>query len=280
MLRQALLSLVQQEANIRLFPHSRVQALQETADYITVQADKLAWQTQLLMIADGANSPCRALLNLSMTSWPYHQQALVALVQTEKSHQQTAWQVFNPEGPLAFLPLSQERLCSIVWSTRPGHANHLMSLADEAFNQQLGEAFARKLGEVAVMGQRYQFPLTMRHTGQYSGKRWLLLGDAAHTIHPLAGLGLNVGLADVATWLNCLEAANHQLTAHRALNAYQRQRKHAVWQVIAMMGGLKSLFANPLNPVVKLRGWGLTFCNRFSPLKRFFIEQATGGSSR
>lgn len=274
-LKQALLqALSLQKIGLTLCANNTVTAVEFSADWIRVNNDKNSWQAQLLMIADGGNSPCRQLLKVPLTTWSYHQDALVALITTEKAHQQTAYQVFNTDGPLAFLPLVDEKQCSIVWSTTPARAKQLMALSNKDFNKELMNAFAGTLGKVSVQGKRYQFPLTMRHAKQYSGSRWLLLGDAAHTIHPLAGLGLNVGLADVATWLNCLDNCN--VASRKALGAYQRQRKHAVWQIIAMMEGLKTLFTNPLPPVIALRGLGLRLCNGFSPLKQMFIEQATG----
>jgi 2-polyprenylphenol 6-hydroxylase len=276
-LKQALLQALNlQKSQLTLFANNNVTALTPATDWIAVTGEKNTWQAKLLMIADGGNSPCRQLVNVPLTSWSYHQHALVAAVTTEKKHQQTAYQVFNSDGPLAFLPLVDEQQCSIVWSTTPERARQLMTLPNKDFNQELTRAFASKLGDVRVQGKRLQFPLMMRHAKQYCGPGWLLLGDAAHTIHPLAGLGLNVGLADVATWLACLSHFNNLLTAKKALDSYQRQRKHAVWQIIAIMDGLKTLFANPLPPLIALRGFGLRACNRFSPLKRLFIEQATG----
>ncbi|KTD36550.1 2-polyprenyl-6-methoxyphenol hydroxylase [Legionella nautarum] len=273
-LKQALLRLLNEK--VVFFANHRVSGLESYKDFIQISTGETSWQAQLLMIADGATSPCRELLRVPLTTWPYHQQAVVASVQTEKSHQQTAYQVFNADGPLAFLPLTQEQQCSIVWSTSTAHAQRVMALSDEDFNQELEAAFASRLGKVKVMGKRYQFPLIMRHAKQYSGERWLLLGDAAHTIHPLAGLGLNVGLADVATWLACSEKLTTLSAVKKILGSYQRQRKYAVWQVIAMMDGFKSLFTNPLAPVIALRGLGLRICNGLTPLKRIFIEQAAG----
>lgn len=276
-LKQALLqALSKQKTGLTLFAHNRVTAVEPSADSIKVTGAEHSWQAKLLMIADGGNSLCRQLLNVSLTTWPYHQQSIVAMVSTENAHLHTAYQVFNSDGPLAFLPLANEKQCSIVWSTTAARAKQLMAFSDEEFNRDLTAAFASKLGQVRVEGKRYQFPLTMRHAKQYSGSRWLLLGDAAHTIHPLAGLGLNVGLADVATWLACLDTSKNLLATKRALGSYQRQRKHAVWQIIAMMEALKTLFTNPLPPVVALRGLGLRVCNELSPLKRMFIEQAAG----
>ncbi|WP_040534507.1 UbiH/UbiF/VisC/COQ6 family ubiquinone biosynthesis hydroxylase [Legionella drancourtii] len=275
-LKLALLQQVAQQANISLFPDCCVDAVHPDLHHVQVCSQQQVWEGQLLMIADGANSPARQKLKVELTSWPYKQQAIVATVAVEKAHQQTAYQVFNPDGPLAFLPLADAKQCSIVWSTTPLQAKKLLDLADDEFNEVLTTAFAQKLGQVQVISKRYQFPLHMRHVKQYSGNRWLLLGDAAHTIHPLAGLGLNVGLADVASWIHCLDTAQGALVSKKALGAYQRERKHAVWQIIALMEGFKRLFSNSFMPVVTLRGLGLGFCNQFTPLKRLFIQHARG----
>lgn len=275
-LKKALLECLFEKEQVSFFPNQQVQAIEVNANEIRLNTEDQSWWAKLLMIADGANSTCRQLLKVALTSWSYHQQALVALVSTEKSHQQTAYQVFNPDGPLAFLPLNNAHQCSIVWSTSPSHVKSLMNLPEQNFNQELTKAFATKLGQVTLQGPRQQFPLTMRHAKQYSGNRWILLGDAAHTIHPLAGLGLNVGLADITSWLACLDNNKNSISSKKLLATYQRQRKHAVWQIIAMMDSLKMLFANPLSPVVAMRGLGLRIANNLKPLKKFFITQAAG----
>jgi 2-octaprenylphenol hydroxylase len=230
------------------------------------------------MIADGANSPTRKKLDVPLTTWSYNQEALVATVSTEKPHQKTAYQVFNPDGPLAFLPLSNPNHCSIVWSTKPSRAQNLLKLNDDAFSSQLTQAFAERLGQVRLESARHQFPLQMRHVKHYVGKNWVLLGDAAHTIHPLAGLGLNVGLADISSWLHHLDSSKSKghLTSMNLLRAYQRERKFVVWQTILLMEGFKHLFSNSHRPITTLRGIGLRFCNEVSPLKRLFIQHAAG----
>lgn len=274
-LKQALLQQMSAQ-NIVTFPNCRVTEVQSTSDEIVISDGACTLQATLLIVADGAVSVTRELLGVSVTSWPYHQQAIVTTIHTENSHQHTAYQVFNRDGPLAFLPLVDPYQCSIVWSTSPARAKNLMDLADDQFAKQLTEAFAAKLGGCKVVGKRHQFPLYMRHAKRYSGPHWLLMGDAAHTIHPLAGLGLNVGLADLAAWLSIQDANKRQLWSNKMLGAYQRHRKYHVWQIIAVMEGLKNIFANPLAPVAALRGFGLRACDTVSPLKRFFIDQATG----
>ncbi len=263
-----------QDLDIELFPHHKINDVRINDHGISIQAESSLWHAKLFIVADGAMSSIRELLGVTLTSWPYHQTAIVTTVETEKPHQQTAWQVFNPDGPLAFLPLTDPHSCSIVWSTN--QAKHLMTLSDEAFEKELTNAIAAKLGHCKLRAARKQFPLIMRHTNQYSGAQWLLMGDAAHTIHPLAGLGLNVGLADLNCWLTHIDQNKQFTWSNKTLNAYQRERKHAVWQTIALMGCLKTLFANPLPAVTVIRGLGLNACNHLSPLKRLFMEHAAG----
>src|SRR3990167_6543015 len=275
-IRAALLHALSQLDNVALFPKQTIEMLSEDGELIQLASKKKQWTTRFLLAADGANSPCRTLLKVAVTTWDYFQHALVATVTTELSHQQTAYQVFNPDGPLAFLPLKNPHQCSIVWSTTPARAEELVAVSDTLFNQELMTAFARKLGAVTVTSPRHQFPLLMRHVEQYAGENWVLLGDAAHTIHPLAGLGLNLGLADVAEWFSLLDKTPGQLPLKKHLAAYQRQRKHAVWQVIVLMQSLKTLFASQLAPIRLLRGLGLQWCDKLPLLKRLFIDYADG----
>ncbi|STY31690.1 oxidoreductase with FAD/NAD(P)-binding domain [Legionella wadsworthii] len=275
-LKKALLKQVATQSLISLFPESCVDQIYIEENGVKVCCDQQTWEGQLLMIADGANSPARQILKVPLNSWSYNQNAIVATVSVEKPHQQTAYQVFHADGPLAFLPLANEHHCSIVWSTDPANAKKLMSLADQDFNISLTKAFASKLGQVELVSKRQQFPLQMRHVQQYVGQRWLLLGDAAHTIHPLAGLGLNVGLADVCSWIQCLDASKGTFISKKALGAYQRERKYSVWQIIVLMEGFKRLFGNSFIPIVTLRGLGLNFCNGLTPIKRLFIQHAQG----
>ncbi|MFZ4076613.1 MAG: FAD-dependent oxidoreductase [Legionellaceae bacterium] len=243
---------------------------------VSIFSDERAWHARLLIVADGPHSALRTLLHVPMTTWPYHQHAVVAQVQTTKPHQQTAYQVFEGKGALAFLPLVDPYQCSIVWSTSAPHASVLMKASDEQFSASLTQAFESRLGRVDVVGRRHEFPLHMRHTSSYVGPSWMLMGDAAHTLHPLAGLGLNVGLADVDAWCRLLDNRPGELNASRLLHAYQRERKYAVWQVIALMQGLKMLFTSPFSGVVATRGWGLNAVNRLTFLKKYLIAQAAG----
>jgi 2-octaprenylphenol hydroxylase len=273
-IKEALLKTISSKA-IASFAEFPVESVLTTAEGVTLSFGKEILHAKLMIVADGRASPTCKLLNVPFTEWSYHQDAIVALVKTEISHQKTAFQVFNPDGPLALLPLKDKHHCSIVWSTTPARAQELMISTDEVFEQTLTAAFEERLGCLELIGARYRFPLKMRHAENYTGQHWILMGDAAHTIHPLAGLGLNVGLSDVACWLEILGHDKLQRLKKKQ-GAYQRQRKYNVWQTIALMEGLKAIFANPLPPFTVLRGGGLRAVNSFTPLKRFFIRHAAG----
>lgn len=274
-LRHALLKEITQQ-KIPLYPENTVLSLKQWPDSIDICTEQGTWSTTLLIGVDGASSTIRRLFNLSLTTWPYHQEALVATVQIERPHQLTAYQVFNPDGTLAFLPLADSHHCSIVWASAPKRTQQRLALSEADFNEQLTEAFQAHLGEVRLCSTRHAFPLHMRHVKHYSGDHWVLMGDAAHTFHPLAGLGLNVGLADLTTFLTLLDATTDKHCTKRILGAYQRQRKYTVWQTIALMEGLKALFLNPLPPIVTLRKYALNGVDTLTELKRQLIRVAVG----
>ncbi|MDX2346162.1 MAG: FAD-dependent monooxygenase [Legionella sp.] len=262
---------------VQLISHAKVlDCIEITGGMRVCTEDKRTWDAELCMIADGAQSKMRDLLNIAMTTWSYHHDALVATVKTEKPHQHIAYQVFHSDGPLAFLPLKDPHHCSIVWSHPPARIKALMALDTCNFEAELTKTFASKLGDVQLCSTRVSFPLRMRHVEQYSGASWMLLGDAAHTIHPLAGLGLNVGLADLNAWLALLDKQKNAKCSARMLGAYQRERKHAVWRVILLMQGIKSVFGVSVVPVHLIRGMGMRILNQARPFKRALMAYAAG----
>ncbi|PJD92463.1 MAG: 2-polyprenyl-6-methoxyphenol hydroxylase [Legionella sp.] len=272
-LKYALLALAR-ELNITFIEHWVTQTMEEQDHGVMVRSLDQSWSAKYMIIAEGARSSTRELLQVPMTSWSYQQHAIVAKVAVEHPHAQTAYQVFGAKGPLAFLPLADPNRCSIVWSCDSAYAEQLMLLSDADFEQALSTAFEHTLGATGLLSARRCFPLHMQHAKQYAGARWVLMGDAAHTIHPLAGLGLNLGLADVRIFLQSI--ANMSQPNPRALRAYQRHRKHELWQVILFLQSMHVLFTSAHLPLQIIRGIGLRLCHRLPMLKRLCMEHASG----
>lgn len=234
---------------------------------------------RLLIGADGAHSQIRQWASISNKGWDYQQKGVVATVQTEKHHQETAWQCFLSKGPLAFLPLDNPYYCSIVWSTTPDDATRLLSLEDQEFAAALSTAFEYRLGAVQVVSPRAAFPLRLRHAETYIKPRLALVGDAAHTIHPLAGQGVNLGLLDATALAEVLLTAQERkkdLGSLATLRRFERWRKGDNLATQMVMDAFKRLFGNTHFPVRLIRNLGLTATNAATPLKSLIMRRASG----
>lgn len=232
---------------------------------------------KMLIGADGAHSWLRQHLNITTDTFSYDQTAIVANVTTQLSHEYTAWQHFLPTGPLAFLPFSDPHHCSIVWSNETDEAIRLLNLNEDTFNKELSRAFDFKLGNVNLISERKHFPLTMRHAKKYIDNRIAFVGDAIHTIHPLAGLGLNLGLADAALLFQFMTEAieNNKDFAHECLlKQYEYQRKTHNTLVLTSMTLFKQLFSNQNKTLHWLRNQGLSFINQLDLVKKIIVKQA------
>lgn len=248
---------------------------------ILTSAGKIS--ADLIIGADGANSKTRELAGFEYSAKPYRQTAIVATVKTELDHQNTAWQRFLQSGPLAFLPLGEPHayhgaaghFCSIVWSADTDRAAHLQSLGDADFALQLGNSFADQLGAVELIGKRASFELVARHSAQYVRPNLALIADAAHTVHPLAGQGLNLGLLDVGELLKRTRAAK-SISAYSALLAYQRVRRHENQLGLWSMASIKSIFnyKTDLGGLMLQRGIDTLNSSRF--LRAQLAAQASG----
>jgi 2-polyprenylphenol 6-hydroxylase len=234
---------------------------------------------ELVVGADGARSPLREWAEIETHGWDYQQSAVVCTVTTEHSHQQTAWQRFLPEGPLAFLPLSDPHQCSIVWSNSTEEAELLCQLDDDVFKDTLARAFENTLGEIKKVSQRASFPLKLRHADHYVESGFALVGDAAHTIHPLAGQGVNIGFLDAATLAEVVVEAHtksREIGSLHTLNKYQRRRKGDNLAMQMTMDAFKRVFDSELEPVRWARRFGLQTVNNSILLKKLFMHQASG----
>ncbi|XQW83919.1 FAD-dependent monooxygenase [Thalassotalea piscium] len=234
--------------------------------------------TKLVIGADGAHSWVRNQMQMNLTFSDYDHHAIVATVACSEGHNNTAWQVFLPSGPLAFLPLYQEDKCSIVWSTSPEEAKRLIALSAEDFSKELTAQSDAKLGNVSLISERFTFPLTMRFAQNFVQDKVVLVGDAAHTIHPLAGQGVNLGLLDAAAIAETLaeESDSDTVYSQKALASYQRWRKAEAGDMIAAMAMIKKIFEQHHPIINAMRGLGMSALNQLSPIKRLLIKQALG----
>lgn len=235
-------------------------------------------EAALVVAAEGTDSPLRALAGIEPQGWSYEQRAIVCHIATGNPHEGRALQRFLPDGPLALLPLADGR-CSIVWSTSNAHAEAMLALDDEEFCEAVGDAIDHKLGAVTATTARIAFPLKLMHAQSYVKPGLALVGDSAHVIHPLAGQGMNLGLADAQALVEVLaaaRAARKPLGALRVLQRYERRRKSATLEVMALTEGLHRLFGLRFPGLDGLREFGLALVDRAGPLKRRLAQRAMG----
>jgi len=279
LLQHALYEQAEQHANITLCYQTQISDFGQDERQAWLQTDRGLFSAQLLVGADGAESQLRKMANIPLTFRDYEHTATVATIRTELPHQNCARQIFSDSGILAFLPLPEPDLCSIVWSAPPTLAQQLESLSDEAFNRKLSVAFDMRLGLCKRESAIAQFPLRMRYARSFVKNRVVLAGDAAHTIHPLAGQGLNLGLADAASLVESLLTsidAGQELADKHQLRRYERWRKGEAVAMIAAMEGVKQLFQPELVPFKWLRGVGMQLADKMTPLKTLAVRRAMG----
>ena len=280
----SLLPGVEQARDVQTFNPDCLEACDRAPDnrlLLTLQSGQQL-RAKLLVGADGALSRVRQMLDFRTREWDYGHRALACTVQTANPHQDTAWQRFLPTGPLAFLPLpgtGEHHFCSIVWSLQEAVAEEVLALSYEAFCSRLDAAFEDTLGPVLASSPRFAFPLRQRHAVDYIQPGVALVADAAHTIHPLAGQGINLGLLDVSV------LAEELLQAHRrglepgrmdVLARYQRRRKGDNLMMMGAMDGFKRLFEQQALPLRWLRNAGMRGVGQVAPLKQRLMRQALG----
>lgn len=242
-------------------------------------ADGSSLTTKLLVGADGAQSWVRKTLNIPLSESAYDHTAIVATVKTSRPHQSIARQRFRENGPIAFLPLHDPHHCSIVWSTLPEEAEELMQCDHETLGKKIAATIDNELGMIVVMDKPISYPLTMRHASHYVHPRVALIGDAAHTIHPLAGQGMNLGILDAA----CLsEVVVDNFRAQRDIGLIQNLRRYERWRrgdnqlMIDAMAFFKEGFAVQRGFLRQFRDLALCVTNRNRWLRRIFMHNAMG----
>jgi 2-octaprenylphenol hydroxylase len=235
----------------------------------------------LVIGADGARSVSRECVGIQARVRPYQQTALVTHVRTELPHQRTALQRFLPQGPIAFLPLNDGR-SSIVWTTTPEYAAELLQMDDASLSRTITTASDHVLGEVSVAARRGTFPLQLAHVDEYCRHRFVLVGDAAHTVHPLAGQGVNLGFMDAASLVQILSEARttgasiEALSEMPVLRRYERWRKTENTHALGLVDAINRLFSNDAQSAGTLRRFGLRTLQQSPLAKRMLMMSALG----
>ena len=233
---------------------------------------------RLLVGADGGRSRVRSLAGIDAHEIDYDQTAIVATVTPEAPHHNVAYERFTDSGPLALLPMQDQR-CTVVWSTHRQQADSIMAWDEAMFLQQLQERFGDRLGQFLEAGKRVAYPLVLTRVDRDVRARLALVGNAAHTVHPVAGQGFNLGLRDVATLSQILvEAARdgRDIGDAHVVGKYLSWRQRDTRAVTAFTDGLIRLFSNSFMPVAVARNLGLMATDLLPPLKRFLIRRTSG----
>lgn len=285
---KALWKAAEANENIELWVNAKAVSVEEQDEFV-VSHIKLENETdsylpervkaKLIVGADGAHSWLRETLQLPTYRGDYQQTALVATVTTEIPHEETARQRFLPTGPLAFLPLSEPHTSSIVWTLPNDTAEKMMSIDANLFKEELAAAFDYRLGNMTSVKDRKTFPLRKLYCKQTVKKRFAVIGDAAHVIHPLAGLGVNLGLEDAQCLAECLKKAqneNKDIGDYLVLRGYERSRKGTTLGVLGLMEFFKETFGAENSTIAMIRSAGLNMVNRTNWIKTKMIKAALG----
>ena len=278
-LRRALIDRVGSIPNFRLLAPLVVNSVSTSAlDATAVLSDGRRIQARLVAAADGRTSPLRLAAGIRAIEWRYPQTGIVATVRHQRPHYGVAVEHFMPAGPFAILPMTGNR-SSIVWTERAELAARLVGLSDTAFAAELAARFGDFLGTVEPIGPRWTYPLTLLLAEEYASTRLALVGEAAHTIHPIAGQGLNLGIRDIAALAELAIDARRlglDIGDDAVLQKYQQWRRFDTMALATVTDGLNRLFSNSLAPIQLARDFGLAVVNRLPPLKRLLMRDAMG----
>ncbi|MCU7930058.1 MAG: 2-octaprenyl-6-methoxyphenyl hydroxylase [Candidatus Thiodiazotropha sp. (ex Codakia rugifera)] len=285
-LGQALLKDLQAQADIELICPARLKsfAVNATETEVRLEQDNAlrCVKSRLLVAADGGDSQVRRFLSIPLKEKSYGQTAIIANLRCERTHQGVAYERFTDTGPLALLPMTEDRL-SMVWTAKDAQVGELMALQDEQFLARLQDRFGYRLGRLFGLGKRVAYPLCLRQATEQVRPRVVLIGNAAHAIHPVTGQGFNLGLRDVAVLadLLCGAAQTTQDPGELSLlKSYEKWRQKDQDAVAMITDGLARLFANPFGPLRLVRNLGLVSLDVAPSLKHLVARQFMGINGR
>ena len=278
-LYDALARATQKLATVTVLARARVDSLDADGNGVCIGlVDGRRLDAELVVAADGRNSHLRRLAGIETIGWSYGQSAIVTGVSHEYAHEARAFEHFRPSGPFAVLPLPGNR-ASLVWTESSEDAERIVALDDEAFAAELATRFGTELGAMHPEGPRHVYPLGLSVAKTFRAKRLALIGDAAHVVHPIAGLGFNLGLRDIAALAECLGDAAQlggDLGGDVTLERYENWRRVDTAMVAAATDGLNRLFSNDNSAIRILRDSGLRIVDAVNPLKTAFMREAAG----
>ena len=277
-IRHALLQAVKAQPLITLMEGEVVTHHQALTGCVSIETKTSLFRASLLVAADGKNSPLRAKAGIGVIHHSYHQTALVCSVQHEHPHEAVAQERFLPGGPFAVLPM-QGNKSSLVWVEQSDRAGAYLSLPQAECEEEIATRMGDYYGRIRMESALASYPLSLDVAKTYIAPRLVLIGDAAHAIHPLAGQGVNLGFRDVealAETLRHARAVGGDIGSQSVLEHYQRRRRFDNATMIAMTDGLNRLFGTYSTPFVHLRRVGMKAVNHSLPLKRFFMRHAMG----
>jgi 2-octaprenyl-6-methoxyphenol hydroxylase len=257
-------------------------AAQSAQVHIETASGDAVLNARLLVAADGAQSTLRDLLAIPTTVWEYGQTAVIANISTGRAQANVAYERFTDTGPLALLPMQDQR-CALVWTLRDDQVEAVMALDDATFLARLQERFGQRLGRLTRAGARTVYPLKLVRARDSVRPRLALIGNAAHTLHPIAGQGFNLGLRDVAALAEVLleaQRAQQDIGELAVLNRYALWRQADHRRVIAFTDGVTRLFTNPLPPLAWARDLGMLALDLCPPAKRIFAKLTMGKAGR
>jgi len=278
-IRRALLARARELPNIDLRAPASVAAFDHDGGAATVRlGDGRVVRAALIVGADGRHSFVRRHAGIGTTEWSYDQTGIVCTIGHERPHEGVAHERFLSAGPFAILPMTGNR-SSLVWAERADLAPTMMALSDGEFLAEIDWRVGGFLGRLSLAGPRFSYPLSLLHAHRYVDRRLVLVGDAAHAIHPISGQGLNLGLKDVAALAEVLIDARRlglDIAGADVLDRYARWRRFDNLALIAATDSLNRLFSNDIAPLKLVRDVGLAVVGRVPPLKRLFMRHAMG----
>jgi len=274
-------------SHITMFAPAQVTDLnvEETIASLTfdLDSDTKTISTKLIVAADGTDSFVRQQLNISQKVWDYKQSAVIANVATSKPHTNIAYERFTDSGPMALLPLGRfeadANRYGLVWTVPEQNTEQVLAMDDEAFAQALGDRFGRRVGDFVRIGKRSAYPLGLTHISEHIRHRLAFIGNAAHTLHPVAGQGFNLGLRDVAALVEVIKHASddgRDIGDLNTLKEYEQWRSKDHSTTMLFTDALVRVFSNNFTPLVVARNAGLIAMEMFAPLRKRLTRHAMG----